>query len=220
MAGDPTPSRIKEISKMLANKPVSPAPSITDRKAWNKLAEQSYIQGAVESAKDPKRAKLPKMTDALYLEFSKNGNRTRWQNANGKYMGRLRVLSLAECVENQGTYLPEIEQLIKHFCNKRTWVMPAHDRSLGNFNGKQIDIDLGSSMFAWDLATIDSMLNDKLKPAVRKMIHENLEKRIYTPFEKMVTHKSKKNWWLNTTNNWNAVDLAMVSFSIIKCPKP
>lgn len=222
MAGDPTPSRIKEISKMLANKPVSPAPSISDRKAWSKLAKQSYIQGAVQSAKDPKRAELPEMTDALYLEFSKNGNRTHWQDANRKYHSRLRTLSLAEGVENHGRYLPEIEKLITHFCNKRTWVMPAHDRSLGNFNGKQVDIDLGSAMFAWDLATIDFMLNEKLKPSIRKMIRENLEKRIYTPFEKMVNSVRTKNWWLTTTNNWNAVCLAGVigsAMSIIESPE-
>ena len=210
IAGDPEALRIKEISKMLTNKPVAPGPSIQDRTAWEILAKQSYIQRAVKSAKDVSRAKLPRMTDALYLEFSKNGNRTRWQNANGKYIGRLRVLTLAECVENNGDYLPEIEKLIRHFCNKHTWVMPAHDRSLRNFNGRQIDIDLGSASFAWELATIDYLLEEKLKPATRKLIRENLEKRIYIPFENMLNGKRKKNWWLTTTNNWNAVCLAGV----------
>ena len=221
MASSPTLSRIKEISKMLANKPVFPAPSIQDRKAWEMLAKQSYIQGAVRLAKEPKRAKLPQMTDELYLEFSKNGNRTHWQNVNGKYMGRLCVISLTECVENKGAYLPEIEKLIKHFCNKRTWVMPAHDQSLRNFNGKEVDIDLGSAMFAWDLATIDAMLNDNLKPSIRKLIHGNLEKRIYTPFEEMMNSNRKKNWWLTTTNNWNAVCLAGVvgsAMQVIQAP--
>lgn len=195
---------------MLANKPVAPGPSITDRKAWKKLSERPSFQRIVKSATEKLKQKLPKMTDELYLEFSKNGNRTHWQDANGKYSSRLSMLVLAECLENKGTFLSEIENLIKHFCESRTWVMPAHDRNLSNFKGKQIDIDLGAAMFGWSLATIDAMLEDKLKPSTRKLIRENLEKRIYTPFEEMVKANKNKNWWLTGTNNWNAVCLAGV----------
>ena len=201
---------IKEISKMLSSKPHRFVPSINDRKAWTILAKRPQLESIVESATKTVNKKLPVITDELFLEFSRNGNRTRWQDANNKYKSRLRVMVLAECVENKGRFLGGIEKLIKHFCEKRTWLMPAHDRSLRNFHQKTIDIDLGSAMFAWTMATIDSMLGDKLKTTTRKIIRRNLEKRVYAPFEAMVNGEREKNWWLNTTNNWNAVCLAGV----------
>jgi len=214
--------RVKEISKMLTNKSVAPGPSINNRKAWNELAKQPYFKKIVKLAEKEYKKKLPKMTDDLYLEFSRNGNRTHWQSANAKYNSRLRTLVLAECIENKGKYLPQIEKLIKHFCDKKTWLMPAHDNRQRNFYQKQIDIDLGSAMFGWDLATIDTMLDDKLSSQIKKVIRENLEKRIYTPFKGMVTANRKKNWWLTTTNNWNAVCLAGVigsALPIIESPE-
>lgn len=220
--GDQLAFRVKEISKMLSNKPIGFVPSINDRKTWKILAKHPSFEKIVESARKTVKKKLPAMTDDLFLEFSRNGNRTRWENVNGKYKSRLRDLVLAECIDDKGVFLAEIENLINHFCEKRTWVMPAHDRSLRNFKRQSIDIDLGSAMFAWSLATIDSMLGDKLKPATRKMIRKNLEERIYTPFEAMVNGKRKRNWWMNTTNNWNAVCLAGVvgsALPIIKSPE-
>lgn len=220
-AQEPEPSRVKEISKMLANEPVTPGPSIKDRHVWEQLSEQ-LLKNAVKSAEKELQTKLPEITDDLYLEFSRTGNRTHWQDANGKYVNCLRKLVLAECVENKGRFLPEIERLIKHFCDARTWVMPAHDRDLRNFYGKGVDIDLGVAMIGWELATIDAMLGDKLSQSTRKLLRENLEKRIYTPFEKMVKAGKKSNWWLTGTNNWNAVCLAGVigsALPIIESPE-
>jgi len=93
--------------------------------------------------------------------------------------------------------------------------MPAHDRSLTNFNGKIIDIDLGSAMLAWSLATADYLLADKLGQEARRMIRDNLERRIFKPYEDMVAGKRKRNWWMTTTNNWNAVCLGSITGSAL-----
>ncbi len=93
--------------------------------------------------------------------------------------------------------------------------MPAHDRQLTNFHGKIVDIDLGSSMLAWSLATADYLLGDKLSPETRRLIRENLDKRIFQPFTDMASGKRQKNWWMTTTNNWNAVCLAGVTGSAL-----
>ncbi|NQT00549.1 MAG: heparinase II/III family protein [Planctomycetes bacterium] len=89
--------------------------------------------------------------------------------------------------------------------------MPAHDSKLTNFNGTSTDIDLGSSTLAWSLATADYLLADKLSPGIRRLIHNNLDRRIFEPYRDMVMGKRNKNWWITGTNNWNAVCLAGVT---------
>lgn len=63
-----------------------------------------------------------------------------------------------------------------HLCRKNLGVA-GHDGKLQNFYGKTVDIELGSSGLAADLATADYLLGDRLSPETRHLIEENLERR-------------------------------------------
>ncbi len=154
---------------------------------------------------------IPDQPDELYLEFSRTGNRTHWQNVANKRRVRVRTFALAECAENQGRFLAALEEFIAALCAEPTWVMPAHDRKLTNFNGEAVDIDLASSALGWELATADWLLGDRLSADTRALIDENLRKRIIDPYREMFTGARTPNWWTRTTNNWNAVCLAGVT---------
>jgi len=158
---------------------------------------------------------IPELTDDLFLDFSRTGNRTRCQRVLSQRQGRYPALVLAECIENRGRFLPAIEESIRACCGDKTWVMPAHDRSLRNFNGATVEIDLRVANEAWNLATVHYWLGDKLSPEVRKLIRDQLERRTFTPFEGMVTGDKSRMWWLTGTNNWNAVCLAGVTGSAL-----
>jgi hypothetical protein len=118
-------------------------------------------------------------------------------------------------MENKGRFLPAFEEIVQAICSERTWVMPAHDRGLANFDGTSIDIDLGSSMLAWSLATADYLLAEKLSADTHRLIRDNLEHRIFEPYTDMAQGKSTQNWWMTTTNNWNAVCLGGVTGSAL-----
>jgi hypothetical protein len=122
---------------------------------------------------------------------------------------------LAECLENKGRFIPAFEEIVRVLCSERTWVMPAHDRNLTNFKGTSTDIDLGSSALGWSLATADYLLADKISPKTRRQIRDNLNRRIFEPYQDMVRGKRNKNWWMTGTNNWNAVCLANVTGSAL-----
>ncbi len=64
---------------------------------------------------------------------------------------------------------------------------------------------------AWNLATAAYWLGDRLSPATIKLVHDELERRTFTPFTGMVTRGKPRLWWLTGTNNWNAVCLAGVT---------
>ena len=154
---------------------------------------------------------IPELTDDLYLDYSRTGNRSRCEKVIRERRGRINTLTLAECIENKGRFLPAIEEAIRATCTDKTWMYPAHDSSKqANFRGEIVEIDLFAGEAAWNLATARYWLGDKLSPEVRKLIDGELERRIFAPFTGMVTEGKPRMWWLSGTNNWNAVCMAEV----------
>lgn len=211
----PMDRSIDTVAAMLAEKPAGFGRPVTDRAAWEALAGSPAYAGVVARAEKLLAQPLPETTDELFLDYSRNGNRTRWQRVAGQRRGRISQFALAECIENKGRFLKAFTEAIEAVCAETTWVMPAHDSSLRNFHGQAIDIDLGAAMLAWNIATADYLLSDKLPARTRKLIRENVSRRIFEPYLAMVAGQRKPNWWMNTTNNWNAVCLAGVTGSAL-----
>jgi len=222
LIGEIDENRIDEISQLLSEKPAGFGLPIGERNVWEDLAEKDSFSRIISDAERLLEQAIPEQSDDLYLDFSRTGNRTRWQRVSGRRRGRIRTFALAECLENKGRFVSAFEEIVRVLCSERTWVMPAHDSSLTNFNGKSVDIDLGSSGLAWSLATADYLLADKLSSETRRLLRENLDRRIFQPYRDMVSGKRKKNWWMDGTNNWNAVCLAGVTgaaLAVIDSPK-
>ena len=205
------PARVKAVAAMLPERPAGLGRPITDRAAWERLAADPAAKAVLARAEALLAKPLPGQPDDLYLEFSRSGNRTRFERVAFDRRGRLAPLVLAECMENKGRFVPKVAELVDALAAERTWVLPAHDGALRNFNGKTVDIDLFSSAAGWHLATADYLLGDKLGPATRGKIRENVARRILDPYRAMLAGTREKNGWLATTNNWNAVCLAGVT---------
>jgi hypothetical protein len=205
------PARVAEIAKMLPPGPIGLGRPITDRAAWERIAGQSSAKNTLATAAKLATTPLPDSPDDLYLDFSRTGNRVNWQQVATQRRSRITTFTLAECLENQGRYLQPLAQTIAALCAEKTWVMPAHDRSLGNFKGTLREMDLGACMLAWDLATADWLLGDRLPTATRQLLRENLDRRIFDPFQAMVEGREKPVYWLAATHNWNAVCLAGIT---------
>lgn len=208
---DTDPARVAAIAEMLPPAPEGLGRPASDREAWDARAETDAYAAVIREAEGLLDRPLPEQPDELYLDFSETGNRTRWQRVANQRRGRLTPLVLAECAENQGRFIPAIEELVAALAAERTWVMPAHDRSLANFRGETIDIDLASSALGWHLATANWLLGEKLNPETRQLIASNVSERVLKPFRAMYTGERDHNWWMHTTSNWNAVCLAGVT---------
>lgn len=207
---------IQEIVAWLPAQPAGFGWPVTNRVAWNKLAAESAFARKVIASADRLLAKpLADVPDSLFLEFSRDGNRTHWQKAEGARRSRIATFTLAEALQNQGRYLPALEQTITALCAEKTWVLPAHDGSLANFHGTVIDPDLGATGLAAELAEADFILGDKLSPATRKLILENVRRRVLQPFQDMVDGRRKELWWLRAKMNWNAVCVANTVFAAL-----
>lgn len=201
------PARVNEIAAMLPAHAQGVGRPITDRAAWNDvLTRHSELRGIIRQAVRDAAIPLPAQPDSLYLEFSRDGNRDHWQNVAGSRRGRIGIFTLAECLEDKGRFIAPLEQTIDAICAERAWVLPAHDGRLQNFYGKTVDIELGSSGLAADLATADYLLGDRLSPKTRELIRQNLQRRIFNPYQAAINGDRPEFRWMRAlSNNWNAV---------------
>src|SRR5437667_12586964 len=174
----PDPERVHALATMLPEKPLGVGRPLSDRAAWAELARRPAFREVIPRAETLLAEPLPEQPDDLFLDFSRTGNRRRWERVAFQRRGRVSALALAECLENSGRLLPALEQVVETLCAERTWVFPAHDRSLSNFNGTQTDIDLFSSATAWNLATADYLLGDRLSATTRARIRANVSRRV------------------------------------------
>ncbi|MGD0091841.1 MAG: heparinase II/III family protein [Planctomycetota bacterium] len=205
------PERVKTVAAMLQERPAGLGRPAGGREAWRDLCASEAYKKLIPRAEKVLAEQLPEQPDDLFLDFSRTGTRVNWERVAFKRRGWFTPLVLAECVEDKGRFLPRLEELIEALCAERTWVMPAHDRGLQNFKGTVIDIDLASSDLAWQFATADWLLGEKLKPALRGKMRENIQRRVLEPFRAMFSGERETNWWMRGTNNWNAVCLAGVA---------
>jgi hypothetical protein len=208
-------ARIREITALLPESPTGFAWSITNRPDWQKLAVEPSFADTISSAEKILARPLAEVPDSLFLEFSENGNRTHWQDAEFARRSRIAQFTLAEAFENHGRFLPALEKAIAAVCAEKTWVYPAHDRSLKNFHGEEIEPDLGATGFAAELAEADFVLGEKLSPATRQLIRDNVRRRVLNPFRAMVEGRQREAFWLRAQMNWNAVCVANTVFTAL-----
>jgi len=214
-------ARAAEIAPLLSEQPTLPCPPASDRTAWNAVAAREESKAYLASAERLADAPMPKLTEELYLEFSKNGNRTRYQAPYYERLERLNHFTIAECLEGEGRFVPEVERYLKAMLSERVWTLPAHDRSLNHWKGKQDNVDLFSSERAWAIALTVRLLEDRLNPELVAEAKNQVRDRVIRPY--LVCAKDGKEhgegfWWIYNEYNWNRVCHAgCVSAALLVC---
>ncbi len=217
LLAEPTidPARVREIAALLPDRPAGFAWPISDRADWQRLSTNDAFARVMPGAEKLLAKPLAEVPDSLFLEYSQNGNRTRWQNAEWERRDRLPTLTLAEAFENRGRFLPAIEQVVASLCAEKTWVYPAHDGRLRNLHGEEITPELGATGLAAEMAEADFVLGDKLTPATRQLIRDNVRRRVLQPLRDSVEGRRPPLHWLFLRMNWNAVCVGNTVFAAL-----
>ena len=215
--------RLRELAAMLTDSPKGFGSPVDDRQTWERIARVPAFKDAVSHAEEIMDEPVPELPDSLFLEFSRNGNRTNYQTPHSRRRSVLARLVIGECIENQGRFIPAIERFVRGICSEKTWVLPAHDRSLDNFYGRRIQIDLVVATTSWYLATADYLLGDRLSQDIRTLIRNEINRRTFEPFLAMVGGEEELIWWMTErTNNWNSVCIGGVvgsAMALIESPE-
>ena len=200
-------SRIREVAKMLPEKPKGFGPTYHDRDAWKHFAKRYDVELILSKAEEIRGSEMPAWDDEAYLEFSRNGVRPPGEKMINRRKSRLFYLVWAECIENSGKYIPAIEYTLRELISHPSWVLPAHDRKLDNFYGRRYHVDLVASLFAQDLGQVLYMLDDKLSSAVKRAVVDSIYSRVFIPTRETLETGRGNNTWIHRTDNWNSVCL-------------
>ncbi|MBQ7189720.1 MAG: hypothetical protein IJR99_09930 [Kiritimatiellae bacterium] len=204
-------ARIDKIATWLPEKPAATGVRIGDRAAWDRLAALPSAAVHIKDAEKALAEPIPDVPDELYLEFSRNGNRTNYQKPYFMRVETLSNLLLGECLENKGRFLPGIIARVKAIAAERSWTIPAHDGGLTCFNGTP-HIDLGSSRRTITFAFVYDWLRDVLPQDVKDLIMTECDRRTFQPYLATCRKKldrmspvARRHRWYEGRNNWNSV---------------
>ena len=203
----PTDADLNTIAAMLPATPQGVGRPISDRRAWKAAATQSAFQKQLKYAATFLTQPTPELTDALFNDVQVTGRIQPYQVPFRLRSTRLVAFVVAECIENQGKYLPAIESELNAILNEKCWAMPGEalskfpDHSFGGMNC----IDLSTAARAWTVATTDYWLGDKLKPETRQRIRAEMKRRVFDNYEDAVKTGNPHWFWMTAAYNWNAV---------------
>ncbi len=204
----PTPQQMEMLKKVIPNKTFQPAPSASDRSYWDRIANteqgKEYIQEAISFL--DRKPEVP-ISDEIYRRANKEGNRGIYKPRYYRTMDRLEKFTLAECMENTGRFIPQIEEYVDSILAMKSWMHPNHDDNENSvMEGKRVSIDLGARKFGLVLSLADVLLENKLSEDTRKNIAEHLKWRITDSYLNSCQKKADvSNKWIRATSNWNSV---------------
>jgi hypothetical protein len=207
LMADPAHLRILPL-ELVGPKAWAPYPRIENRDFWSSL-EPEISEPILARAETELDKPWSIISATQFLEYARNGNRSRFQEVYFGRRRRLQAMVLAECIENSGQFLDEIANGIWLICEETYWGLPAHVGVQVAGDGlpdvTEPTVDLFAAETGSFLSLIKALLGDRLdtvSPLIRPRIETEIQKRILTPcFER------DDFWWMGNTpkviNNWN-----------------
>ncbi len=193
--------------------PYIPCPAATDRSAWKKVPTEFHDYFIQEGEKAlsflKKESSWPVLTAIDYMEFTRTGNRTNFEDKYFKRRNMLTILVLAECFEYSGRFINAIIAGLFLICEESAWQIPAHNTTVRDTTPSILpDIEQPVvDLFAGEtgaLLTLSYFLLktkiDKVSCLIGKRIKHELSVRIINPY--LHCHF----WWMGngdeTMCNW------------------
>ncbi|SCX23731.1 Heparinase II/III-like protein [Agrobacterium sp. DSM 25558] len=143
-----------------------------------------------------------------YLEYTKNGNRSRFEALYFARRLKLNALVLGECMEGEGRFLAEIIDGLWLICEESGWQLPAHNSHVRGGPRTPLPdpqkpiIDLFAAETAANLALVSDLLASQLDAILVARISSEIDHRIIKPY------LSRHFWWMGNgderMNNWTA----------------
>ena len=199
----------EKISKVLIPRQQwHPWPRWQDRQAWEGLPEE-VRKDLLANGEEYVGYDWPALPATLFLEFARNGNRSRYEHVHFARRRALTNLVIAECVEGQGRFLDDIVNGIWAICEESFWGVPAHVGAQEAGSGLPdiaepivaLFVAETSESLAWTSYLLGDQL-DKVSPLVRRRIALEIDRRVLTP-----CLERDDFWWMGfgsrSVNNWN-----------------
>ena len=164
-----------------------PFPTVPEREPWEALPE-SVRDGYVADGEEAQGREWPVLLAERYLDFARDGNRSRYEGVYFARRGMLGSLVIAECMEGKGRFLDAIANGIWLICEESSWCVPAHINAQKVGSGlpdtTEPIVDLFAAETSALLSWTDYLLGDKLdsvSPLIRPRVLREIKARILNP---------------------------------------
>jgi hypothetical protein len=195
---------------LLARDAWRPIPPITDRDGWARVSPGLRTR-IVARGEKALAAPIPPLPATLFLDYTRTGNRRRFEELMFDRRDRLHALVMAECVEDRGRFLDAIVDTAWAVAEESSWTVPAHQGAqkapAGLPDTSEPIVDLFAAQTAHSLAWTWYLLGDRLdrvSPLVRPRLTREIDRRVLAPYEARDDF-----WWMgfapraSRPNNWN-----------------
>ncbi|MEM7028960.1 MAG: hypothetical protein AAF629_05165 [Chloroflexota bacterium] len=189
-----------------------PYPTIEDREGW--LSLPMPIQKAqVALAESNLGTTWPELQATRFLEYVREGNRTRYQDPHFQRRDMLASFIVAECIEDKGRFIDDIINGVWAICEESYWGVPAHvgvqkaGHGLPDTAEPTVDLFAAetASLLAWTSYLLGTKL-DAVTPLVKARMQREIEHRFLRP-----TFERDDFFWMGfvdarggrRVNNWN-----------------
>ncbi len=185
-----------------------PFPRLSDRGGWD--AVPGDARAALISAGEKQLgAAWESLPATVFLEFRRDGNRSRFEAIRNRRRDRLQALVVAECMEGKGRFVDEIVNGVWLTCEESFWGVPAHlgaqKAGVGLPDVAEPIVDLFAAETASLLAWVVYLAGDalaKVSPLIPERIRLEIDRRLLTP---CITREDFG--WMGykggPPNNWN-----------------
>lgn len=192
-------------SANLTNKLFVPISEETE--IWDSIPEEMRI-ATIKEAESLLDYSWEEIRLSLFQEFSKNGNRSHFQNIYFKKRKTLSILTTAECLERKGRFIEQIADGIWSILSEPSWVIPAHNSYIRDT--KQLTAPLTFrpilDLFACETGEIISLSLQLLRKELEAKIGEPfIESVLYELRQRILKPYLEENfWWMGgeRLNNW------------------
>ncbi|MEK6794736.1 MAG: heparinase II/III family protein [Spirochaetota bacterium] len=183
-----------------------PFPTYDERALWSNPA---FAWAIAEGVRYAGRSR-PILPAVRYMDFARDGNRSRYEAIYFERRSALASLLIAECVEHNGRFIDDIIDLAWAVCEETSWVIPAHNghdakapRALPDIEA-DIYIDLFSaatgSLLSWLWYFMHDILDTK-SPLIARRIELEVKRRILDPY--LTGRFQWTGLFGGFVNNWN-----------------
>ncbi|MDR2705624.1 MAG: hypothetical protein LBC02_07590 [Planctomycetaceae bacterium] len=190
---------------------------IAERKQWEAIAVSPAFKGVIAEAEKLQKEPIPEPNEEDYMRFYETESKTYneinrdYENKFNQRRNRLFRFVLAECFENKGRFIRDIEETILVICMEPNWTIPWEDGDAKKFKGESRVIDPQIARTAWNLATVHYWLHKKLSGNTRDLINDSIRARVFSVFEEAVlTDNYGLIGWANDAGHTNAMCHATV----------
>ncbi len=179
-------------------KEFAPYPKACERAAWEALDAET-LDALTKSGERFIGFEYPYLKATDFMEFSRTGNRTNYEDKLFIKRKALNALVLAECAEHNGRFLDDIINGIFAICDETAWQLPAHNSYTRNTPQLILPdvsapvIELFSCEAAAVLSTAYYLLKNELdavSPYICSRIVYEVKRRVITPYI------TRHFWWM------------------------